>query len=179
MKVILPHRLRFGGSRTRRSCSLAAALAMLVTVVLLTSATPAGATETTMFNISGRGWGHGIGMSQWGAYGYAKHGWTYKQILSHYYTGIAYGRVSNRQVRVLLNEGQPSVRVSAATPFKATCGAARVTIPGGTTASVAWSGSSYTLTAGAKSLPLPRRSCSLPAPLGSGSPTRICPGCRA
>ena len=40
----------------------------------------------------GRGWGHGIGMSQWGAYGYAKHGWTYEQILKHYYTGISLGR---------------------------------------------------------------------------------------
>ena len=38
----------------------------------------AGTTGTT-FTITGRGWGHGIGMSQWGAYGYAKHGWTYKR----------------------------------------------------------------------------------------------------
>ena len=36
----------------------------------------------------GRGWGHGIGMSQWGAYGFAKNGWTYEKILKHYYTGI-------------------------------------------------------------------------------------------
>ena len=31
------------------------------------------------------GWGHGVGMSQWGACLYAKHGWTYDQILRHYY----------------------------------------------------------------------------------------------
>jgi stage II sporulation protein D len=31
------------------------------------------------------GWGHGVGMSQWGACGYAKHGYTYDQILRHYY----------------------------------------------------------------------------------------------
>lgn len=31
------------------------------------------------------GWGHGVGMSQWGSKGYAKHGWTYDQILKHYY----------------------------------------------------------------------------------------------
>ena len=33
----------------------------------------------------GAGWGHGIGMSQWGAYGYAKHGASYRDILDHYY----------------------------------------------------------------------------------------------
>jgi stage II sporulation protein D len=31
------------------------------------------------------GWGHGVGMSQWGACGYANHGYTYDQILRHYY----------------------------------------------------------------------------------------------
>lgn len=37
---------------------------------------------------SGGGWGHGIGMSQWGAKGMADNGFTYKQILTHYYTGV-------------------------------------------------------------------------------------------
>ena len=31
------------------------------------------------------GWGHGVGMSQWGAHYYAENGWTYDQILMHYY----------------------------------------------------------------------------------------------
>ena len=31
------------------------------------------------------GWGHGVGMSQWGAYYYAESGYTYDQILRHYY----------------------------------------------------------------------------------------------
>ena len=35
--------------------------------------------------VKGRGWGHGVGMSQYGAYGFAKHGRGYKQILHHYY----------------------------------------------------------------------------------------------
>ncbi|MBQ5783036.1 MAG: competence/damage-inducible protein A [Oscillospiraceae bacterium] len=40
------------------------------------------------------GYGHGVGMSQWGAQLYAQNeGWTYKQILSHYYTGIQYTKV--------------------------------------------------------------------------------------
>jgi stage II sporulation protein D len=40
------------------------------------------------FLISGRGSGHGLGMSQWGAYGMAQQGYTYTQILQHYYQGI-------------------------------------------------------------------------------------------
>jgi len=35
----------------------------------------------------GKGWGHGVGMSQWGAEGFAEKGWNYKEILSHFYQG--------------------------------------------------------------------------------------------
>lgn len=46
----------------------------------------------TTLTIDGRGNGHGIGMSQWGAYGYAAdHGWTATQILDHYYGGTVAG----------------------------------------------------------------------------------------
>jgi stage II sporulation protein D len=67
------------------------------------------ATVTTVTNpasivlaLSGHGWGHGLGLSQWGAYGYAKHGWTYDQILAHYYTGTTLGPAPISSVRVLL-----------------------------------------------------------------------------
>ncbi|MEA3560659.1 MAG: SpoIID/LytB domain-containing protein [Candidatus Omnitrophota bacterium] len=36
---------------------------------------------------SGTGWGHGIGLCQWGAYFMARKGYDYKEILSHYYPG--------------------------------------------------------------------------------------------
>jgi stage II sporulation protein D len=56
--------------------------------------------------ISGGGYGHGIGMSQYGAYGYALHGWDYRSILAHYYTGTAIGTTDPSQVvRVLLSSG--------------------------------------------------------------------------
>jgi len=48
-------------------------------------AAPAGSGALLVF--TGHGWGHGVGMSQYGAYGYAQHGWTYQQILAHYYPG--------------------------------------------------------------------------------------------
>ncbi len=35
----------------------------------------------------GRGWGHGVGMSQWGAKALAERGWTYRRILQYYYPG--------------------------------------------------------------------------------------------
>jgi stage II sporulation protein D len=41
--------------------------------------------EAVRFEIRGAGWGHGVGMSQWGARGYAKHGRDHEQILEHYY----------------------------------------------------------------------------------------------
>jgi stage II sporulation protein D len=41
----------------------------------------------------GRGWGHGVGMCQTGAYGMALEGATYDQILKHYYTGIALTKI--------------------------------------------------------------------------------------
>ncbi|OLC56997.1 MAG: hypothetical protein AUH85_04530 [Chloroflexi bacterium 13_1_40CM_4_68_4] len=43
----------------------------------------------TRFDFVGRGFGHSVGMSQWGAQGMALKGFDYEQILKHYYTGIA------------------------------------------------------------------------------------------
>jgi stage II sporulation protein D len=40
------------------------------------------------YSFTGRGWGHGVGMCQYGAYGLGKMGVKYDQILKHYYTGI-------------------------------------------------------------------------------------------
>ncbi|MFN2452893.1 MAG: SpoIID/LytB domain-containing protein [Pyrinomonadaceae bacterium] len=42
----------------------------------------------TAFTFTGRGWGHGVGLCQVGAYGLARSGWTYDRILKAYYTGI-------------------------------------------------------------------------------------------
>ena len=44
--------------------------------------------DTDMFTFTVKGYGHGVGMSQYGANQYALKGWTYMQILQHYYPGI-------------------------------------------------------------------------------------------
>ncbi len=43
------------------------------------------------FVISGRGAGHNVGLSQWGAWAMAKQDFTYKEILEFYYTGVTVG----------------------------------------------------------------------------------------
>ncbi len=40
------------------------------------------------YTFYGKGWGHGTGFCQVGAYGMAFRGWTYDRILKHYYTGV-------------------------------------------------------------------------------------------
>ncbi len=42
---------------------------------------------------TGRGWGHGVGMCQVGAFGMAQRGQGYREILTHYYSGVELGRV--------------------------------------------------------------------------------------
>src|SRR5829696_9978237 len=81
------------------------------------SATPAAVTATT-FLVSGRGWGHGVGMSQYGALGYAQDGWTYDRILGHYYTSAALGPAALARVRVLVGEAKGSVTVRSRVPFQ-------------------------------------------------------------
>jgi stage II sporulation protein D len=68
-----------------------------------------GARAASTFYIRGGGDGHGIGLSQYGAYGYALHGADYGAILAHYYQGTTLGTSSPTQVvRVLLATGRAS-----------------------------------------------------------------------
>lgn len=52
------------------------------------------AAEGDEVRITTYGYGHGVGMSQWGANGMAQEGYTATQILKHYYTGISFGHAS-------------------------------------------------------------------------------------
>ena len=81
--------------------------------VLAAFAWPAGASGAKWV-IKGRGWGHGVGMSQYGAYGFARHGRGYREIVGHYYKHTKIGDAGRRTIRVLLASGPDSVRFSKA-----------------------------------------------------------------
>jgi stage II sporulation protein D len=78
---------------------------------------PTAVTATT-FLVSGRGWGHAVGMSQYGALGFANEGWTYDRILGHFYPGAELGPAAVARVRVLVAELKPAVRVRSAAAFR-------------------------------------------------------------
>jgi len=66
--------------------------------------------------VHGRGFGHGVGMSAYGAYGYALHGKDHRFILGHYFTGTTIGKLPGpRIVRVLLDISDEDVGFSGAT----------------------------------------------------------------
>jgi len=67
--------------------------------------------------VSGHGWGHGVGLAQYGAYGYALHGWTFDKIVAHYYPGTELGPAPVKKVRVLLLAGASRAVVSSGAPF--------------------------------------------------------------
>jgi stage II sporulation protein D len=74
-------------------------LAATIAALLLSAA----AARASTLVIAGAGDGHGVGMSQDGALGYAEHGWSYEAILAHYYTGTAIGQApAGTNVRVLM-----------------------------------------------------------------------------
>jgi SpoIID/LytB domain protein len=95
---------------------------LVVAVSALVVGSASSARAGTALIVSGHGWGHGVGMSQWGAYGYALHGWKYHRILSHYYPGTRFGSVGEMRVRVLLGRGLNVATVGCATPMRVTDG---------------------------------------------------------
>jgi stage II sporulation protein D len=115
-KTIAPVSKRSLRTKTTVSCALFA-MRRLGAMILAALALPAAAPAGTVFLLDGRGWGHGVGMSQWGAEGYARHGWGYRRILAHYYQHTTIALAQPREVRVLLHDEQDSVRVGSSAPF--------------------------------------------------------------
>jgi SpoIID/LytB domain protein len=87
----------------------------LATAVAALALAPA-ARGSVSWLVKGHGFGHGVGVSQYGAYGYALHGKGYRFILAHYYQGTTIGQVAGtRIVRVLLDISSGDVGFSGAT----------------------------------------------------------------
>lgn len=70
-----------------------------------------------LFLITGHGYGHGVGMGQWGAQGYALHGYAYQDILAAYYSGTVLSHTTVRKLRVLLADGTKRLTVSSGKPI--------------------------------------------------------------
>jgi stage II sporulation protein D len=96
------------------------------------SSTFAASSSSSALVITGHGWGHGVGMGQWGAYGYALHGWSYERILAHYYSGTTLGTAPTRIVRVLLVDGKQKVALGSGARWTVVDGAGQeLTLPAG------------------------------------------------
>jgi stage II sporulation protein D len=89
--------------------------ALLVTASLLALFAAPAADAAVRTVIKGAGFGHGIGLSQYGAYGYALKGRGYEAILAHYYKGTRLSKAPARPVRVMLQPSDPYIRVRGAT----------------------------------------------------------------
>ncbi len=71
------------------------------------------ASAARVVTIKGGGWGHGMGMSQYGAYGRALAGRSAERIVEHYYSGASLRRARMPKIRVGLMQGRSSVSLSS------------------------------------------------------------------
>jgi len=93
--------------RARTRLAIAALAASLVAWCAGAQAAVASGPELV---VTGGGFGHGVGMSQEGALGYAEHGYSYTQILAHYYSGTTLGAApAHARVRVLIGKRVHSI----------------------------------------------------------------------
>ena len=109
------------------------------------SASPSVPKVPASFTFNGAGFGHGVGLSQYGAQGMAKEGFTSKQIVEHYYPGTAVKTKTmptNLVVGLLQNQSASSRRFvalrsegvgGAGNPLTITIGSTTLTIPEKTT----------------------------------------------
>ena len=105
--------------RLRTTCARSLILTFLATLFL--GALPAWAGDgddqqgSKPFRMFGAGFGHGLGLSQWGAFGLAKRGWGGEEIVKHFYSGTRVVRTDSAPngLRIGLVQGKDSVRLNA------------------------------------------------------------------
>ncbi|NET42008.1 SpoIID/LytB domain-containing protein [Okeania sp. SIO2B3] len=84
------------GVKTLQGTDITAALGLKSTRFIVTPNKDEGQQIPTSFKITGKGFGHAVGMSQWGAYNLARNGYNYQQILLYYYQGANLARIDVR-----------------------------------------------------------------------------------
>lgn len=84
------------GVKTLQGTDITAALGLKSTRFIVTPNKDEGQQIPSSFKITGKGFGHAVGMSQWGAYNLARNGYNYQQILLYYYQGANLARIDVR-----------------------------------------------------------------------------------
>lgn len=100
---------------SKKALALAALLPIGVSLLAATPATAAPNDTPSKFTYNGAGWGHGVGMSQYGAYGMALEGYTSKQILEHYYKPAKVTNTSlyaSKDIKVQVVTGQSTSTIT-------------------------------------------------------------------
>lgn len=106
-------------ARRRRSAAVLAVVSMTSAVLLWAGGAPAVAAEVGAVDaggqlvVSGQGYGHGRGMSQWGAQGAGLAGLSHQDILAFYYPGSSLQRAPQRPIRVKLTAEDADLVIAA------------------------------------------------------------------
>ena len=107
------------------------------------------------FRMFGAGFGHGLGMSQWGAFGLAKKGWGAEKIVKHFYSGTRVARRDGpNDLRIGLVQGRDVIRLNAQSGgvelhLGGPQGQLVATVPSGATWKVKAAGNDYRIVNGA------------------------------
>ena len=88
---------------------------------------PTTSLSSPVYVLSGGGYGHGVGLNQYGALAQAKAHRGYREILAFYYPGTDVTKAPVSKVRVLLGESRRTVRLASAVPFSVKDGSGAVT----------------------------------------------------
>ena len=94
-----------------------AVVVMITLLGILPLALPAAAHDETDVVFDGHGWGHGIGMSQYGSKSMAVEGWTAKEIVEYYFTGAEVVDLSDAVSGWLVDDPEPLWVSLTSTPF--------------------------------------------------------------
>ena len=122
--------------RSRAAVTAAIAAAVLTATSLVpvgpAEAVDGGVPSAGVLRLEGRGFGHGRGMSQWGARGAAVQGLTWQQVLAHYYPGTALAQHGDPEIRVLISaDADGDLAVQPQAGLAVTSGGQSLTLPTG------------------------------------------------
>jgi stage II sporulation protein D len=111
-------RVLAGVTSMRRTVAIASILLLGIGPAAHARVNTNAAAGAATFVVTGHGWGHGVGMSQYGAYGYAQKGVGYEKIVLHYFLGTELGQAPVSKVRVLLTSGVGTLPLGSTSDFR-------------------------------------------------------------